>query len=340
MDTTKLLDMLPQAAFLVRQGHIAYVNPTAAGYLLEQGAPVDPLLFSGHEEYAALEEGSLYLLLQLGTALLGATVTRSEDGYLFLLEPQEDPALQALSLAAAELRAPLSGAMYAAEQLSLDSPEAGRMHRSLHQLLRRIGNMADAARYTENPTGTPEVQSICSVLDEIFEKAAAMAAMAGITVTYQGISQSILCPVDRERLERAVYNLIANAVRFSEPGAAIHASCQLKGKTLALTVSDTGSGIPTALQSSLFSRYQRQPGFEDPRHGLGLGMVLIRAAAAAHGGTVLVRTGTDGTRITLTFSLARATGELRSPVFRVDYAGNRDHALVELSDILPPEAYL
>ena len=69
-------------------------------------------------------------------------------------------------------------------------------------------------------------------------------------------------------------------------------------------------------------------------------MVLIRAAAAAHGGTVLVRTGTDGTRITLTFSLARATGELRSPVFRVDYAGNRDHALVELSDILPPEAYL
>ena len=340
MDTTKLLDMLPQAAFLVRDGRITYVNPPAAGYLLEAGAPIDPLLFTGHQEYTALEDGSLYLLLQLGTALLGSTVTRNEDGYLFLLEPQEDPALQALSLAAAELRVPLSGAMYAAERLSPDSPEAARMQRSLHQLLRRIGNMADAARYTENPTGTPEVQNICGVLDEIFEKAATMASMAGITVTYQGLSQSLLCPVDGERLERAVYNLIANAVRFSEPGATIHACLQQKGKTLCLTVSDTGSGIPTALQSSLFSRYQRQPGFEDPRHGLGLGMVLIRAAAAAHGGTVLVRTGNDGTRITLTFSLSRATSQLRSPIFRVDYAGNRDHALVELSDILPPEAYL
>lgn len=340
MDTHQLLDMLPQAAFLVRDGHIAYVNPTAAGYLLEAGASIEDLLYTGREEYLTLEEGSLYLQLQLGAALIGATVTRREADFLFLLESQEDPALQALSLAAAELRAPLSGAMYAAEQLPAGSPEAARMQRSLHQLLRRIGNMADAARYAQNPAGTPEVRNICGVLDEIFEKAASLAAMAGITLTYHGLSQSLLCPVDAERLERAIYNLIANAVRFSEPGAAIEASLQHRGKRLSLTIRDGGSGIPAALQHSLYSRYQRQPGFEDPRHGIGLGMLLVRAAATAHGGTVLTQTSGEGTKVTLTFSLAAPSGRLRSPVFRVDYAGNRDHALVELSDILPPEAYL
>ena len=213
------------------------------------------------------------------------------------------------------------------------------MHRSLHQLLRLVGNMSDAARYRENPTASREVRDIAAVLDEIFEKAAAMAQLAGIKVRYQGIAAPILCPVDSEKLERGIYNLLSNAIKFSEPGAAIEAKLTRRGNRLSLTVRDAGCGIASALQGSLFSRYRRQPGFEDPRHGLGLGMVLIRAAAAAHGGTVLTQTSDSGTDITLTFSLAKATEQLRSPILRVDYAGERDHSLVELSDILPPECY-
>ena len=68
-------------------------------------------------------------------------------------------------------------------------------------------------------------------------------------------------------------------------------------------------------------------------------MVLIRSAAAAHGGTVLTEFADTGTRITLTCSLAKPTGQLRSPALRIDYAGERDHSLVELSDILPEECY-
>lgn len=343
METPQLLDMLPQAAFLVREGLIQYVNPTAAGCLLETGTPIADLLHTGCEEYEALTGGSLYLQLQLGTELWDAAVTRSPDGDLFILDqPQEDPALQALSLAAMDLRAPLAGAMNAAEQLLpaiSEDPNAARMQRSLYQLLRRISNMSDAARYAGNPEGSREVRDICAVLDEIFEKIAAMTDRAGVTVRYQGLAQPLLCPVDSERLERAVYNLIVNAVKFSNTGAMIEAKLQHRGNRLALTVSDSGSGIPAALRGSVFSRYQRQPGFEDPRHGLGLGMVLIRAAAAAHGGTVLLETSEAGTRVTLTFSLTKPLGQLRSPTLRVDYAGDLDHSLVELSDILPPEAY-
>ena len=70
---------------------------------------------------------------------------------------------------------------------------------------------------------------------------------------------------------------------------------------------------------------------------MGLGMVLIRAVAAAHGGTVLVdQPEESGTRVTLTIAI-RQGGDamLRSNILRVDYAGEHDHTMLELSDVLP-----
>ncbi len=80
---------------------------------------------------------------------------------------------------------------------------------------------------------------------------------------------------------------------------------------------------------------------EDGRYGIGLGLVLIRAAAALHGGTVLVdHPAGTGTRITMTLAIRPVTGkELRSPMLKVDYAGERDHGLLELADILPVTLY-
>ena len=110
---------------------------------------------------------------------------------------------------------------------------------------------------------------------------------------------------------------------------------------LQLQIQDSGSGIAQQIRSSLFHRYLRQPGIEDSRWGLGLGMVLIRSAAANHGGTVLIDSPSGtGTRVTMTLSIRQPQeATLRSPILRVDYAGERDHALIELSDCLPAQLY-
>ena len=104
---------------------------------------------------------------------------------------------------------------------------------------------------------------------------------------------------------------------------------------------DSGLGLPECARSDLFSRYAREPGVEDGRFGIGLGLVLIRSAAQQHGGTVLVDQPTEsGTRVTMTLHIRPVSSDyVRSPILKVDYAGERDHGLLELSDVLPADLY-
>ena len=94
-----------------------------------------------------------------------------------------------------------------------------------------------------------------------------------------------------------------------------------------------------ACGTGLNYRYQRQPGIEDSRFGIGLGMVLIRSAAANHGGTVLIdRPEGGGTRITMTMAIRQNTALLKSPVIPPVMDNSRE-ILTELSESLPWEFY-
>ena len=113
------------------------------------------------------------------------------------------------------------------------------------------------------------------------------------------------------------------------------------GSGIRLTVEDNGSGIAEAVRSTVFRRYLRQPGIEDSRYGLGLGLAIVRTAAANHGGTVLITPSKEGgSRITMTLAIRQTEDtSLHSPLLRPDYTGGFDHALVELSDCLGPDHY-
>lgn len=70
-------------------------------------------------------------------------------------------------------------------------------------------------------------------------------------------------------------------------------------------------------------------------------MVLIRSAATAHGGTILIEQPKEqGMRITMTMEIRQSrNSSLRSPALHVDYAGEWDHSLIELSESLPVSLY-
>lgn len=347
-DIMGMLDLMVTPGFCVQNKKIVKLNPAAEGLLLTTGTDISPLLRTGQREYADFQGGCLYLTLSLGGQSFGASVTRHRDLDIFVLEEADDQTeFRSMALAARELREPLTNVMVTAGRLfPLSAQEAdpalreqaARLNRGLYQMLRILGNMSDAG---QNRASRMEVLDLRCVMAEIFEKAAAMAAHTGITLHYTGPQEDLLGLADQEQLERAVLNILSNSIKFTPSGGTIQAALTRKGNLVSLSVADSGNGIPEGILSSLFRRYLRQPGIEDSRFGIGLGMVLIRNAAAAHGGTVLIdQPQGSGTRVTLTIRLQQSsTTELRSPVLRVDYAGERDHCLLELSESLPARLY-
>ena len=350
-DAMEMVDLLPHPAFCVTDGIVTKVNTAARQRMLEPGGSIVQLIKNGAEEYAEFSGGCLYLTLRICDTDLGFSVIRRNGFDLFRLEQDaQNEELQAMALAARELREPLASIMISADHLFPDSvdPEdaraceqIARINRGLFQMLRLISNMSDANRYASSAPVSMEIKNICVLLEEIFHKAAVLVDQTGIRLEYTGIQDDIYCLVNSELLERAVLNIISNALKFTPSSGSVHARLVRRNNKLYLSIQDNGAGIPEHLRSSLFSRYSREPGVEDGRFGIGLGFVIIRSAAAQHGGTVLVDQPQDcGTRITLSMSIRTGSATtVRSPILRVDYAGERDHGLLELSDVLPSELY-
>ena len=342
---TNILELVLRPAFLVKDGVVTQVNHAAYGLPLASGMHIQEVLLTGQTEYEALTDGCLYLQLSLGGTAQGASVTRTAAGDLFLLDDwADDRELRAMGLAARELRGPLSGIIAVSDHLLSGEHDPkqqellARMSRGLYQLQRILGNMSDAGQ--ENFPSRRETRNISQVFSDIFEKAAALAQTAGAAIDYQGIEEPLWGLLDDDLMERAVFNIISNSMKFlPKEGGRIHGELSRKGNTLCLSLQDNGSGIPNDLLPTVFQRYTRSPMLEDSRYGLGLGMVLIRRAAEVHGGTVLIdRPQENGTRITLTIKIQQSSGTtFRTP--KMDLTGGRDQALIELSQVLPIDAY-
>lgn len=348
---TGMLDLMTYPAFCVKGGAIIYANRPAQACMLADGTPVSQILFTGEEEYAAFQGGCLYLTLCIGNTYRGASVTRMGEFDVFVLEPADDlAALQGLALAAQELRLPLSNVMTVTDKLfpqleDAADPNAGeqmaRINKGLFQLLRIVSNMSDALHYSQLPSLGQEVVDICDYLEELFRTTADLAQKAGITLRFQNWNTPVYSLADPDKLQRAVSNILSNAMKFTPKGGAIDAKLSRRGNMLYLTIQDSGSCVPENLRGSIFSRYQRSPEIEDSRNGIGLGMVLVRSTAAMHGGTVLLEyPENSGTRVTMTLAIRQKTDPMvQSSIFRIDYAGGRDHRLLELADVLPHTLY-
>ncbi len=337
--TTDLLGQISRPGFLVKENRITAVNQAAAALLLSPGQDFLALMQTGSEEYTALEKGQLCITVALAGTIHSAILIPMEEEDLVLLDSLEDlEEFRSMALVSMELRKPLMQAIANARQIGAGDPAADKINRNLMQMLRLVSNMSDIGRYAAS--SRMETRDVDAFLLELFEKAQALAG-GKVTISFEGLKYPLFSQIDPEQLERALWNILSNCIRFTPSGGRIGARLTRHGKFLYLTVEDNGSGTAQQVQADLFRRYLRQPGIEDSRYGLGLGLAIVRTAAANHGGTLLVnnRKG-GGTKITMTLALRQDDSTIiRSPLRRPDYAGGFDHGLVELSDCLDAALY-
>lgn len=343
---SNLLSQIKQPALLVQDQHILEVNPAAKGLLLEVGQPILPLLSRGKKEYETFSEGRLSVTLTLAGRELEAIVIRSlEQELLVLSETDQVPELlRVLSLSGQDLRKPLTEVFALAEQLlpkAENQEQARLLYQNLFRLQRIICNMTDAGRSLQSDDEGRELCNITTLFWELLEKVTQSLGEAGPELQYVGLPRPVFSNVDEEKLERGIFNILSNAIKFSDGHGPIRAVLRQKDNWAYFTVTNPVAPNLQISSANPFDRYLREPGIEDARFGIGLGMVMIQAAAMAHGGTVLIQYPTES-EMKLTMSLklnSRMAPTVRDTPLKVDYAGEQDHCLLELSDALPADCY-
>ncbi len=342
-DHTAILDLVKQPAFCVRGGKIIACNSSAKNRQISEGQDVVTLTGEHSQTYQDFNGGLLYLQITVDDVKYDATVTRTPEGDIFLLDTVfSNDALQAMALASQHLRSQLGSVMAQAADRLTDQEQDSGIIKGLYRLQRMLCNMSDIPLY-RSKAAPSEMLELSSAVYEITEKAAGLLAEAGYKVQYIGVPDPVFALGDYEMLERAIFNLLSNAAKYAPEGSTLKVSLSKNNKTALISVEDAGQGISPELYATLFSRYLREPSATDGHNGIGLGMSLVQSVAAHHGGTVLVtKPENGGTKVTLSLSLQTPKeAQVRSPIVRLtDYAGGNDHGLLELSDVLPAKLYV
>lgn len=329
----QLLSLSDRPAFCVEDGIILAANDAARARQIQPGERVEPLLASGHKALSEFSQGFLCLNLSLFDQQVPATVTAMGTRRIFTLEPEEIQSdFRLLSLASQELRTPLTDVMALVKKLDADPEQVAGINRGLHRLLRIVGNMS------AHPAPQFALRSVNELLLELWDKALAACESRDIRFRYLSCPQQVYSCVDASLLNRAVYNLLSNAIKFSQ-GGTITLQLSQSRQFYQISLCDSGSRLPAQDQDP-FARFLREPGTGDPICGMGLGMRQVRDAASAHGGNVLMDTPTEGgVRVTLTLPKRQDVTGIRSRRIEIDYIGEHDPLLVELSDVLPTDFY-
>ena len=113
--------------------------------------------------------------------------------------------------------------------------------------------------------------------------------------------------------DRALSNLLDNALRFTPDGGKITIATEIKPDRTELTVEDTGCGIPPQYLPHVWDRFYRVDSSRSSQ-GTGLGLALVKSITDLHGGSVAVASEVDrGTTVALTFPAKTADDLVGAP---------------------------
>jgi signal transduction histidine kinase len=204
---------------------------------------------------------------------------------------------QFLAVMSHELRTPLNAIDGYAELLELgihgpvtDAQRTAltRIRRSQHHLLALVNDVLNFARLEAGQVEYRlEAVDVASALDAVVSMIAPQAAAKRITLTHAPGEGS--ARADAEKLQQIVLNLLSNAVKFTPEQGRITLTSARRDDRVAITVRDTGIGIPEDRLAAIFDPFvQLHTGLSRPAEGTGLGLAISRDLAHGMGGELLV----------------------------------------------------
>jgi two-component system sensor histidine kinase BaeS len=179
--------------------------------------------------------------------------------------------------------------------IALDEPARSRylgiVHEESLRLERIIGDLLDLARLEAGGAPlTMEDVPVGQIFARVLARHGQAAKTAKVTLEVRG-DEEILVRGDRLRLEQALQNLAANALRHTSPGGQVLLDASRRGEAAVLSVIDNGAGISPEHLPHVFDRFYKADASrrEAAGAGSGLGLSIVKAIVERHGGRVTVR---------------------------------------------------
>ncbi len=176
----------------------------------------------------------------------------------------------------------------------------GRLQSLVEDLLVLSAYDADQVRLVLAPCDLAALVAHCR------DTLAPAAEAQEVVVEVQAAPGLPLACVDRGQVERALVNVLDNAVKFSHRGGRVVVHLAAEGREVVVRVVDEGVGVPAAEQHRLFTRFYRSSlSVADEVQGTGLGLALVQQVVDWHEGTVAAES-VEGRGTTITLRLPRA----------------------------------
>jgi CheY-like chemotaxis protein len=141
---------------------------------------------------------------------------------------------------------------------------------------------------------------------------------------------------DRTRLTQVCWNLLTNAVKFSDDGGTVRVSCERDTSSLVVRVEDEGIGIAPEFLPQVFDRFQQADMSTTKLYGgLGIGLALVRSFVEAHGGTVRAESAGLGRGSCFTVRLPAAELQNAECGLRIEEASTSESATEHTSTSAP-----
>ncbi|MBO6849931.1 MAG: HAMP domain-containing histidine kinase, partial [Marinobacter sp.] len=226
------------------------------------------------------------------------------------LRAQQRQHREAIDFISHDVRSPLVSQLALIEQLKRNPghiepgqlEQLGRLARRSYHLAEEFVQLARAEQLTE--TRFYECEFL-AIVENARDSVSEQAAEKGIHLALQG-SEDLWLRGNAELLERAVINLLTNAVQYSPGGSTVNIQVFRAGHQACLTVSDEGTGIAPEELPHLFDRYRRQKSSElSGNHGTGLGLSFVNVVVEKHRGEISVSSELgEGSAFTLKLPVA------------------------------------
>ncbi len=295
------------------EGRITTVNPAAAAILraearelrerpLSDFFPVDPSATDRHETDGVRQDGARFPvgfttapLRRASGETTGALVIFQDLTEIETLRRQAEHAsrlalLGALAAGLAhEIRNPL-GAIAGSVELVRDAEALGAEDRKLlDTVLKETDRLSElVSTMLEVGRAAPAIRErvpIAPILREVGELVRRTGSEVRIELDLTP-DEAIEGDVDPQQLRQVLWNLLRNAVQFAPDGSTVRVRARRDEAALEIDVVDEGPGIDEADRDHVFDMF-----FTRRRHGLGLGLALVKRIIDAHGGTIQALAG-------------------------------------------------